>query len=138
MASLGRLSKGSTYWEVERLVERQETDETVEYLVQWKGYLPYEASWEPEEGILPRCEELFNWRSPDVAIIPENVCSFRVAVERHLKSRSRLPLRLNKSYDFCMRQWKIFRTNFEMDMPSVSVWNSSSSVDSQSPFLFRI
>ena len=30
--------------------------------MQWKGYLPYEASWEPEEGILPRCEELFNWR----------------------------------------------------------------------------
>ena len=62
--------------------------------MQWKGYLPYIASWEPEEGILPRCEELFNWRSPDVAIIPENECSFRVAVERHLKSRSRLPLRL--------------------------------------------
>ena len=32
--------------------------------------------------------------SPDVAIIPENVCSFRVAVERHLKSRSHLPVRL--------------------------------------------
>ena len=39
--------------------------------------MPYEASWEPEEGILPRCEELFIWRSPDVAIIPENVCSSR-------------------------------------------------------------
>ncbi|CAH3166917.1 unnamed protein product, partial [Pocillopora meandrina] len=84
----------STYWKVERLVERRETDETVEYLVQWKSYLPYEASWEPEEGILPRCEELFNRPSPDVAIIPENVCSFRVAVERHLKSRSLLPARL--------------------------------------------
>ena len=41
--------------------------------MQWKGYLPYEASWEPEEGILPRCEELLNRPSPDVAIIPENV-----------------------------------------------------------------
>ena len=61
--------------------------------MQWKGYLPYEASWEPEEGILPRCEELFNRPSPDVAIIPENVCSFRVTVERHLKSRSLLPVR---------------------------------------------
>ena len=62
--------------------------------MQWKSYLPYEASWEPEEGILPRCEELFNRPSPDVAIIPENVCSFRVAVERHLKSWSLLPARL--------------------------------------------
>ena len=62
--------------------------------MQWKGYLPYEASWEPEEGILPRCEELLNRPSPDVAIIPENVYSFRVAVERHLKSRSHLPVRL--------------------------------------------
>ena len=35
-----------------------------------------------------------HWPSPDVAIIPENVCSFRVAVERHLKSRSHLPVRL--------------------------------------------
>ena len=31
--------------------------------------------------------------SPDVAIIPESVCSFRVTVERHLKSRSLLPVR---------------------------------------------
>ena len=62
--------------------------------MQWKSYLPYEASWEPEEGILPRCEELFNRPSPDVAIILENVCSFRVAVERHLKSWSLLPARL--------------------------------------------
>ena len=62
--------------------------------MQWKGYSPYEASWEPEEGILPRCIELFNRPSPDVAVIQENVCSFRVAVERHLKSRSRLPVRL--------------------------------------------
>ena len=44
--------------------------------MQWKSYLPYEASWEPEEGILPRCEELFNRPSPDVAIIPENVLFF--------------------------------------------------------------
>ena len=62
--------------------------------MQWKGFLPYEASWEPEEGILPRFEELFNKPSLDVAIIPENVYSFRVAVERHLKSWSRLPVRL--------------------------------------------
>ena len=62
--------------------------------MQWKGYSPNEASWEPEEGILPQCIELFNRPSPDVAVIQENVCFFRVAVERHLKSRSRLPVRL--------------------------------------------
>ena len=61
--------------------------------MQWKGYLLYETSWKPEEGVLPLCVELFNKPSPDVAIIRENVCSFRVAVERHLKSRSRLPVR---------------------------------------------
>ena len=38
--------------------------------------------------------ELFNRPSPDVAIVQENVCFFRVAVERHLKSRSRLSVRL--------------------------------------------
>ena len=35
----------------------------VKYLVQWKGYSPYEASWESEESILGRCVELFNWPS---------------------------------------------------------------------------
>ena len=62
--------------------------------MQWKGYSPYEASWELEECILPRCIELFNRPSPDLSLILDNVCSFRVAVERHLKSRSRLPVRL--------------------------------------------
>ena len=40
-------------------------------MVQWKDYSPYEASWEPEEGILPRYVELFNRPSPDVAIVPQ-------------------------------------------------------------------
>lgn len=84
----------SGYWDVERLVERRERNETVEYLVQWKGYLPYEASWELEECILPRCIELFNRPSPDLSLILDNVCSFRVAVERHLKACSRLPVGL--------------------------------------------
>lgn len=88
------VSRRSSYWIVGRLVERREKKGTVEYMVQWKDYSPYEASWEPEEGILPRCVELFNRPSPDVAIIQENVCSLRVAVERHLKSPSRSPVRL--------------------------------------------
>ena len=37
---------------------------------------------------------MFNRPSPDLSLILDNVCSFRVAVERHLKSRSRLPVRL--------------------------------------------
>lgn len=60
----------------------------------WKGYQAYEASWEPEDFILPRCIELY-WRPrPDLSLVRENIVCFRIAVERHLKSQSRLPVRI--------------------------------------------
>ena len=46
-----------------------------------EGLLALRGLVEPEEGILPRCEELFNRPSPNVAIIPENVwTAFKIAV----------------------------------------------------------
>ncbi|KAJ7393813.1 hypothetical protein OS493_003479 [Desmophyllum pertusum] len=91
---VNRRRTAGTYWEVERLVERRERSGAIEYLVLWKGYQAYEASWEPEDFILPRCIELY-WRPrPDLSLVRENIVCFRIAVERHLKSQSRLPVRI--------------------------------------------
>ena len=121
-------NRRSTYWKVERLVERRETDETVSvwpqclsshvitcvyiFLTEFSGnqhrlffafHLIKQNTWcngratclTKPRGSQRRVSYLDarNY-STDVAIIPENVCSFRVAVERHLKSRSLLPARL--------------------------------------------
>ena len=64
----------------------------VEYLVLWKGYSPYEATWVPEQNITAEALRLFRRPRPDDITVQENVARFRVALERHLKSKSRLPV----------------------------------------------
>ncbi|KAL9954469.1 hypothetical protein ACROYT_G042010, partial [Oculina patagonica] len=88
-----RRGKGP-YWEVERLVDKRTVNGAIEYLVKWRGYSAYQALWEPEESITKPCVQLFLSPKPVDEVVDENVTSLRIAVERHLKAKSRLPVRM--------------------------------------------
>ena len=60
--------------------------------MQWKGYLPYEASWS-QRKVTTSMRGTFQQAKPE-RCNNSRKCDFRVAVERHLKSRSLLPVRL--------------------------------------------
>lgn len=43
-------------WEVERLVaQRENATGSTEYLVLWRGYSPYDCTWEPQENVSLDC-----------------------------------------------------------------------------------
>ena len=71
----------------------------MEYLVIWKGFSKFDSSWEPEENITPKCIRQFRRPRPDVAVIQMAVDSLRVAVERHLKSKCRLAVKVSFRFD---------------------------------------
>ena len=71
----------------------------VEYLVLWKGFSKFDSSWEHEENITPECVRQFRRPRPAVAIIQIEVDLLRVAVERHLKSKCRLAVKVSLGFD---------------------------------------
>ena len=42
---------GDDEWEVETILDTRKRYGKQEFLVKWKGYPPYENSWEPEENL---------------------------------------------------------------------------------------
>lgn len=87
-----RRKASSQMGEVERLIARRESATGTEYLVLWKGYSPYDSSWEPEENVTLDCIRLFENPSPAELIVFDDCTTLRVAVEQHLKSETRLPV----------------------------------------------
>ncbi|XP_068752944.1 uncharacterized protein [Montipora capricornis] len=89
-------------WEVERLIAQRQnatisgfSSGTTEFLVLWRVFSPYESTWELEENISDNCVRLFKNPVVNEMIIFSEVTTLRVAVERHLKSKSRLPVTIN-------------------------------------------
>ena len=71
----------------------------MEYLGLWEGCSKFDCSWEPEENITTECIRQFPRPRPAVAVIQVEVDSLRVAVERHLKSRCRLAVKVSFRFD---------------------------------------
>ena len=71
----------------------------VEYLVLWKGFSKFDSSWEPEENITPECVRQFRRPRPAVVIIQIEMDLLSVAVERHLKSKCRLAVKVSFRFD---------------------------------------
>ena len=44
-------------FEVEEILDTRQSGATVEFLVKWEGY-DGETTWEPEENLVPSCQEL--------------------------------------------------------------------------------
>ncbi|XP_022793070.1 uncharacterized protein LOC111332072 [Stylophora pistillata] len=94
-------------WEVERLVaQRENATGSTEYLVLWRGYSPYDCTWEPQENVSLDCIRFFENPSPEQSLLFDECATLRVAVEQHLKSKSRLPVTIKFRGDAYRRLFK--------------------------------
>src|SRR5580765_1410605 len=50
--------KGEAEWEVERILNKRKIGKGYQYLVKWKNYPAYEATWEPSKNLKGSAEEL--------------------------------------------------------------------------------
>jgi hypothetical protein len=61
------LNDGEQAWEVERILKKRTRrfgrGQRIEYLVKWKGYPDYEASWEPSSNLREAPEAIQSFES---------------------------------------------------------------------------
>jgi len=50
--------KGEAEWEIERILNKRKIGKGYQYLVKWKNFPVYEATWEPEKNLKGSAEEL--------------------------------------------------------------------------------
>src|SRR5580765_7970671 len=50
--------KGEVEWEVERILNKRKIGKGYQYLVKWKNYPAYEATWEPVRNLKGSAEDL--------------------------------------------------------------------------------
>ncbi|XP_068733009.1 heterochromatin protein 1-like [Montipora capricornis] len=80
---IGRKTRGQFY-EVDRLINKRGKGNETEYLVKWKGYSPYESTWEPKENISTDCLRYFENPRPPVDVVFEEVSRLQAAIDRRL------------------------------------------------------
>ena len=98
---------------VERIVAKRQRQNSTEYLVNWAGYRPEEATWEPAAHIPAWLLEEFEKPCQDGALIYDCQERLSLAFERGLKAR------LVADFNIEMKH-AVFRALFPMIKPALS------------------
>jgi len=98
---------------IERIVAKRQREKTTEYLVNWAGYRPEEATWEPAAHIPAWLLEDFERPCQDEALICDCRERLSLTFERGLKAR------LVADFNLEMKH-AVFRALFPMIKPSLS------------------
>lgn len=108
---------------VERIVAKRTREKTAEYLVNWAGYRPEEATWEPAAHIPAWLLEEFEKPCQDHALICDSRERLSLALERGLKARLVADVNLEMKH-------VVFRALFPTIKPEMSSsWQKISEED---------